>query len=66
MWDFHHPTRLTAICNESRQTISVSDGLELLQIITELNIELCASEDAKSPREMNYEISHWLERKTNL
>lgn len=58
--------QLTTIRNGQKRTISTSDELELLQIITEPDIELCVSEDAKSPREMNCEISHWLERKTNL
>ena len=42
--------RLTAICNVPKQTISASSGFGALQIVPELDIERCASEDARPPR----------------
>ena len=41
--------RLTAICNEPKRIISTSSGLGLLQMISESNIERCASKDAQDP-----------------
>ena len=40
--------RLTAIRNGSKQTISISGSLGLLQIVSKSDIERCASEDAGS------------------
>ena len=42
--------RLMAICNGSKQTISVSGGFRLLQMVSEPDIEWCDSEDAGPPR----------------
>ena len=42
-----------------KQTISTSGGSELLQIVSE-----SASEDARLPRGVDYEISHRLKRGT--
>ena len=42
--------RLTIICNELKQTISISSGFELLQMVSESDIERCANEDAGPPR----------------
>ena len=51
------------ICNES-WTISISDGFELLQMVSEPDIGQCVSEDAGPPRRVDCEIPHWLERGT--
>ena len=37
--------RLTTICNGPRRIISASCGLELLQMVTELDTGWCVSED---------------------
>ena len=52
------------IHNESKRTISTNGGLELLQMISELIIEQCASENVRLPRGVDCKISHWLERGT--
>ena len=80
--------RLTTICNGPKQTIFASGELELLQMVTELDTEWCASEDAEpdieqcanedteldterctsedagTPRGVDCEIPHQLERET--
>ena len=38
------------IRNGPKQTISTSDGLELLQMVSKLGTKRCASEDAESRR----------------
>ena len=53
-----------AICNEAKWTISASSGLELLQMVSELDIGQCASEDVGLPREVDCEIPHQLEKGT--
>ena len=45
-------------------TIFASGGLELLQMVSELDTKQCANEDAGSLREVNCEIPHRLERRT--
>ena len=47
-----------------KRTVSTSDGLRLLQIISESDIERCASEDVGPPRGVDYDIPHRLERGT--
>ena len=47
-----------------KRTIYVSGGLGLLQMVLELDIGRCASEDAGVPRGVDYEIPHRLERGT--
>jgi len=54
--------RLTAISNGPKQTISASNGLELLQIVSEPNTEQCVNEDVGFPRGVDCEILHRLER----
>ena len=67
--------RPTTTCNGLKWTISVSDVLELLQIVLEPDTggvtngvrarhRKCGSEDVKPPRKVNCEILHRLERKT--
>ena len=56
--------RLMAIRNVPRWTISVSNGLGLLQIVSEPDTGRCASEYASSPRRVDCEIPHRLERGT--
>ena len=53
--------RLTAIRNGPKQTISSSDGLDLLQMVSEPDT---TSEDARPPRGVNCEIPHRLEKGT--
>ena len=48
--------RLTIICKESKQTIFASSGLELLQMISKLDIGRCTSEGARSPTRMDCEL----------
>ena len=43
-------------------TISTSSELGLLQIVSEIDTEWCANEDAGPPRKVDCEIPHWLER----
>ena len=45
--------KLIAICNGLKRTISASGRLELVQMVSKLDIGQCASEDAR-----------WLERGT--
>ena len=63
------------ICNGLKQTIFASSEFELLQMVSQLGTERCASEDVGChnrkhdrdtgpPRRVNYEIPHWLERQT--
>ena len=42
---------LTTIRNEEKRTIPISDGLRLLQMVLELDIEQYTSKDAELPRE---------------
>ena len=42
--------RLMAIRNESKRTISGSSGLMPLQMVSELDIGRCASEDTRPPK----------------
>ena len=56
--------RLTAIRNGPKRIMSASGGLGLLEIVSELGTEQCASEDAVSPREVDCEIPLRLERGT--
>ena len=57
--------RLTAICNGSKWTISVSDGTGLLQMVSESDTKQCAKEDAEPPRGVDCETPPRLERRTN-
>ena len=50
------------ICNGAKRTISASGGLGLLQMVSEPDTGLCASKDARSPRWVDCEIPHRLER----
>ena len=43
-----------------------NDEFGLLQMISEIDVEWCASEDAGSRRRVDYEILHWLEREWNI
>ena len=59
--------RLTVIRNGSKWTISASNGLELLQMVSKPNTEWCTSEDAGSkgvdceiPRQLERRIKHFL------
>ena len=52
--------RLMAIRNRLKQTISVDNGLWLLQMV----LEGCASEDNRALRGVDCKIPHWLERGT--
>ena len=52
------------ICNGPKQTISVGGGLGLLQMISEPNTGWCANKDVGSPRRVDCEIPHWLEKET--
>ena len=58
--------RLMTICNGQKRTISTSSRLGLLQMVSELDIEWCASEDVGPSRGVDYEISHQLERGRNI
>ena len=53
--------RLRAIYNRPKCTISVKSGFELLQMVLELDIERCASEDVGPPKGVDCEILHRLE-----
>ena len=46
------------------RTMSARGGLRLLQMVSEPGTEQCASEDTRSPRGVDCEILHWLERGT--
>ena len=46
----------------SKRTIFASSGLELLQMILESVIRRCANKDVGSPKRVDCEIPHWLER----
>ena len=50
------------IHNGPKWTISASGGLELLQMVSELETEWCASEDAWPLRRVNCEIPLRLEK----
>ena len=52
------------IPNEQKQTISVSDGFEPLQMISKADTGWCASENARPPRWVDGEISHRLKKGT--
>ena len=52
------------IHNGSKQTISTSDGVELLKMILEPDTERCASKDVGPSRGVDCEIPHRLERGT--
>ena len=54
------------IRNGQERTIFASSGLEMLQMVSEPDIEQCASEDVGPPRGADCEIPHWLERGTKL
>ena len=54
--------RLTTIHNELKLTISIRSEFELLQMVLKLDTEWCASENVGSPRGVDYEIPHQLER----
>ena len=47
------------------ENLFVSGELELLQMVSESNIERCANEDVGSQREVDSKISHWSERGMN-
>ena len=47
-----------------KRTISVSGVFELLPMVSESDTEQCVSEDAGSPRGVDCEIPHRLERGT--
>ena len=55
---------LKSIHNGPKRPISANGGLGLLQMVSELDTGWCASEDVGTPRGMDYEIPHWLERGT--
>ena len=44
--------------------VYTSGGFGLLQMISELGFRWCANEDTRSPREVDCEIPHRLERGT--
>ena len=48
------------ICNRLKRIVSVSGGLEPLQIVSEPDTRRCASEDAGTPRGVDCEIPYWL------
>ena len=50
------------IRNGSKQIISVSSGLGLLQMVSEPDTRWCVSEDARPPRGVDCEIPHRLEK----
>ena len=52
------------IHNGRKQTISVSGGIGLLQMVSESNTEWCSSEDVGPQRGMDCEIPHRVERRT--
>ena len=52
------------IRNGPKQTIFTSGGLKLLQMVSELDTGRCASEDVGSPKGVDCEIPHRLERGT--
>ena len=54
--------RLMTICNGPKGIMFTNDEFGLLQMISEIDVEWCASEDAGSRRRVDYEILHWLER----
>ena len=56
--------RLTAIRNEPKRTISTSGGLGLLQIVSEPVTGRYPSKDAESPRRVDCEILHRLDKGT--
>ena len=56
--------RLTTICNEPKRTISVGNGIGLLQMVLELDTGQCASEDVGPSRGVDCEIPRRLKRGT--
>ena len=54
------------IRNGPKWTISTSGGLGLSQMVSELDTGWCASEDVGSPRGVDCEISHRLERERSI
>ena len=58
--------RLKMMRNGPKRTISTSDDLGLLQMVSELDTEQRASEDTWPPRGVDCEIPHQLERGTNI
>ena len=56
--------RLTTIRNGPKQTVSVSGGLGLLQMVSELDTGRCASEGVGPLKGVDCEIPHRLERGT--
>ena len=57
--------RLTAIRNGSKRTISASGEFELLRMVSESDNGRYVSEEVGSPRGVDCEILHQLERGTN-
>ena len=47
-----------------KRTISTSNALGLLQMVSEPNTERCVSEDVGSRRGVDFKIPHRLERRT--
>ena len=47
-----------------KRTISVSNGLGLLQMVPELDTKQCVSEDTWASKGVDCEISHRLKRRT--
>ena len=56
--------RLTVICNRPKQTIFVSYGLGLFQMVSEPDTKRYAGKDAGHPRGVDCEIPYRLERGT--
>ena len=52
------------MCNGSKWIISANGGLRVLQMVLEPNIRRCVNKDVGSPRGVDYEIPHRLERGT--
>ena len=48
----------------TKRTIFATCGIRLLQMILEPDIGRCASKDVGSPRRVDCETPHWLERRT--
>ena len=58
--------KLTAIHNGPKRTISANSGLGLLQMVSEPDTGRCVNENAKHPRRVDCEISHWSEREQSI
>ena len=56
--------RLTTVHDEQKRTISSSDRLGLLQMVSEPDIGRCALEDVWAPKGVDCEIPRWLEKGT--